>query len=812
MLRLAAMAVEETIIPAATLRSALSDLEHALTAQLNAHRQLGSEPEARVLLDPPAHLGRAPHDIRAFLPGSAIAAHARAKRLKHERPDNAHRRIERLLGALAPWALSARVTRTPCPVLTEFHELAERVGGVHAASTKDQRRIKNLQNGMRRFAQHAAAHGVLTVAELPTSAAAMIALLASWGLTATLRNQVMWNLRTVRRLLATDRTVPQLPAWEQVTQGDEQQRRIEDRLPDLARDLETWASLTAMKVGDRAVGNRSRTAHQALTAKSQYAYRASMRQWATALLELVDRGLINIPDPAQLNVESLWLMTAEGSAPRPLPGHAEALLAERRARRGRADNRATARVVRPLALAVIDLALDHGVLERAERDADGQWPKSAAQTAFRLWSITERVVLGTDGEEAPELLALRQIWTAHMPSMKDVLAKESVVKDHVRMLHMVSLPQVVCLILPWWTLHELPRLERDAIRLRALAGRPGASFASARRAREAHEAFIDGLNAYVALATFTAEPSRITNVTNARVGREVLIEAEWSPAGDLMTLIGVGSTFPGRDEGDIAEVTPKTGAVRPTWRWSPTIIDRVWFARYLRESWLPGLRAAGHVPDAESLGSAVAQGRFAWFANADRRSQRAGSVEGAFRDASSVAERFGEALLLGLRAIGRTDLPSSVERAPAEGFPYMFRPHAARLWWATYWFLRGEHGPSRLRPDGGLDEVTGWKVAMRATGDSMVTLEKHYVKLSAAVQELMRSPLTSSEHPNAYDHLMDRIWWIDAATDWQRVWRDPKTVLPDALRAVVQRDGAERVGGLSRSPRRGVSRGKHAAA
>lgn len=790
MLRTAASVLDDTVIPAATRRSALSDLEHTLAMQLNAHLQLGSEPEARVQLDPPAHQGREPVDIRAFLPGSTMAAHARAKRLKHERPDNARRRIERLLTALTPWALSARATATPCPVLTEFHTLADRVGDVGAATGKEQRRISHLQLGMRRFARIAAAHGVITVAELPTTTDAMIALLATWGLAPSLRNHMMWTLRTVRRLLADDILAPRLPAWQPVSIGDEQQRRIDERLPELARDVETWESLSSMKVGDRAAGNRSRTPHEALTAKTQYVYRAAMRQWASALLTLVDRGLLTIPDLPALNVESLWLTSAEGSAPRPLPGNAEALLAERRARRGRPANRADVRVVRPLALAVIDLALDHGLFERAARDADGQWPKSAAQMAFRLWSITERVALGTDGDEAAELLALRTIWMAHLPSLKDILTKESFVKDHVRMLQMVTLPQVVCLILPWWTLHELPRLEREAIRLRILAARPGASQASAVRAREAHAAFILGLNAYIALGTFTAEPSRITNVTNARTGREVLIEAEWSAEGELLQLLSIGTRFPGRDEGELAEVTPKTGSARPTWRWSRTIIDRYWFARYLQDSWLAGLRATGQVTDDQSLQSVVAEGRFAWLANADPRSARPAAVSGAFRDTSSVAERFGHALLLGLRAMGRTDLPTSVDTAAAEGFAYMFRPHAARLWWATYWFLRGEHGPSRPRPDGGVDEVTGWAVAMRATCDTMATLQKHYVKLSAAMQELMRSPLTSIEHPNAYDHLLDRTWWHDAPTDWKRVWRDPKTVLPDHLRALVQRDGS----------------------
>lgn len=790
MLRIAAFELDDTVIPAATRRSALSDLEHTLATQLNAHLQLGSEPEARVQLDPPAHFNREPLDIRAFLPGSAMAAYARAKRLKHERPDNARRRIERLLTALTPWALSARATATPCPVLTEFHTLADRVGEVGAATAKEQRRISHLQLGMRRFARIAASHGVISVAELPTTTDAMITLLATWGLAPSLRNHMMWTLRTIRRLLVDDILAPRLPAWQSVSIGDEQQQGIDERLPELARDVETWVSLSSMKVGDRAAGNRSRTAHEALTAKTQYVYRAAMRQWASALLTLVDRGLLTIPDLSALNVESLWLTTAEGSAPRPLPGNAEALLAERRARRGRPANRSEARVVRPLALAVIDLALDHSLFERAARDADGQWPKSAAQMAFRLWSITERVALGTDGDEAAELLALRTIWMAHLPSLKDILTKASFVKDHVRMLQMVTLPQVVCLILPWWTLHELPRLEREAIQLRIRASRPGAPQASAARAREAHEAFIAGLDAYIALATFVAEPSRITNVTNARTGKEVMIDAEWSHSGDLLSLHGIGTSFPGRAEGEIAEVTTKTGAPRPTWRWSPTIIDRQWFARYLSESWLPALRASGHVTHDETLQSVVTTGRFAWFANADPRSDRAQAVAGAFRATSSVAERFGHALLVGLRAMGRTDLPTSVETAAAEGFAYMFRPHAARLWWGTYWFMRGDHGPQRARPDGGVDAVTGWQVAMRATCDKRVTLEKHYVKLSAAMQELMRSSLTSIEHPNAYDHLLDRTWWHDAPTDWKRVWRDPKTVLPDHLRVLVQRDAA----------------------
>lgn len=311
MRRFAASVLDDTVIPEATRRSAHSDFDHTLATQLRAHLKLDSEPEARVQLDRPAYLSCEPTDIRPLLPGSAMAAHARAKRLKHERPDNARRRIERLLTALTPWALSARAAATPCPVLTEFHTLADRVADVSAATAKEQRRITNLQLGMRRFARIAAAHGAITVAGLPTTTDAMIALLGMWRLAPSLRNHTMWTFRAVRRLLADDSLAPRLPAWQPVSIGDNQQQHTEVRLPELARDLETWESLALMKVGDRAAGNRSRTAHEALDGKTRYAYRAAMRLWASALLTLVDRGLLLTRDLSELNIESLWLTRRE---------------------------------------------------------------------------------------------------------------------------------------------------------------------------------------------------------------------------------------------------------------------------------------------------------------------------------------------------------------------------------------------------------------------------------------------------------------------------------------------------------------------
>lgn len=791
----AATRIPNDHIATGTVRSALFDVEHALVAQLNAHATLDSEPEARARLRGVYPGAREPVDIRPFLAGTVTAAYERAKTARHERPDNARRRVERLLRALAPWALAApRRRHVSAPAaLTEFHTLADCLTPLVTEPGTAGRRARAVQLGLRRFARLAASRGVVSVAGLPDDAAMMRQTLDTWGLSSSQRNDTMWVLRSTRRLLPEDARAQSIPAFDEISDGTRQEQVMSARLPGLAADLRLWSDIATRKVGARTVGNRSRTPHEPLSAASQYAYRAGFRQWCDALLVLVDRGLLRVAQPLEtLDTESLWQLRVPVDAS-PRTQHSDtAAIAERQARKGVAPT--TQRPSeQPLLLAVIEGALTHGLWGNAARGADGAWPKSSAQLAFRLWAITERLALSTYGDEShPTLVALHAIWAVIMPTLKDTLLKGPTVKDHARILRLATLPQVVCCVLPWWTLVELPRLDAEAIRLERVAARPTASAAAQRRARDAREAFREALEAYVILATFVAEPSRIKNVMHARLGREVVIDAAWSADGALVQLHGIASAFPERDKADVDVVATKTGAARPTWQWSPSIIDRAWFARYLRESWLPTVHALGLADAASSLRDLLSSGRIAFLINPHPRGMSTGAVAGAFRDDSSVAQRFGTALLLGLRAMGRTDLPSTITTASAEGFAYAFRQHVSRLWWATYWFgIRREQGPARTLSDGSRSTVTGTHVAMRATCDTAATLEQHYVVVSPVMEEQMRAPLTSMEHPNAYDHLMDRTWWHDVATDWLKVWRDPKTVLPDHLRAVVLRSGTD---------------------
>ena len=280
---------------------------------------------------------------------------------------------------------------------------------------------------------------------------------------------------------------------------------------------------------------------------------------------------------------------------------------------------------------------------------------------------------------------------------------------------------------------------------------------------------------------------RLTNVSFARVGREIMIAAEWHDDGSMIKLKKIVSTFERHDGSDVRETETKTGTPRNEWPWMPGIISRRLARIYLTEFWVPAHVARGFVPVGTTLRDAVESGRFAWIVNEDSRDQGEAVVPGAFADASGVAAIFTDGLLDAIRAIGR-DIPEDRDECLTR-WPWVLGPHIIRTLWSTYWLgLRGVHGPQRV---GATFQESGVKIACRATNDTEATLRGYYVKVAPRMLNAQREPLGSFEHPGAFDAVMDEMWWL-TPTDWARLWRDPAFPVPDALRRRFER---HRVGG-----------------
>lgn len=778
---------------AGTIAGAISDLRAGLARQVDAHLQLESERDALALIDPddPATPGM---DVRDFLGGTADAAGLRSKQLGHEKASNAKRRVARLLDALrivslrAPHAPHAKALPAAWARLADLIATPAQEDGVKAV-----RQRRAVATAIRHLGQRASSRGVLSPWTLPAAYGDLTELLKLWGMGTPAH--VVWALRRAAEYVdMTPSELQALPRWDRVQPGAVSRERVRLAMPLFHEDIETWTEQATAAVTSRDITSRSQSAHEALRPQTIFRYTCQAYQWANGLLDLHARGALGTHiRPAVLTCETIWTtaLPHEGGAHR----HASQSdrIAARRQREGVAnDTAATVAPMRPLAVVVAELAVDAGnIWPGAARPLPSVLPPSIGQMLFALFAIAERVAVVTHGDNTDAVRSLRSCWTSEMRVLRDGLKRGAGSrKDPGQLLDLITLPQLVCVGLPAYTLIQLPAMrERAALAMKAAAS-PTASAAAQRHAVRVTRDYHVALQRWLVLATFTAEPMRRANVSFARLGREIMIDAEWHADGSMIKLKRIVSTFERHNGSDIRETETKTGAARDEWPWMPGIISRKWVRIYLTEFWLPALVARGLVPKGMTLRDAVAMGRFAWIVNEDARDQGEAVVPGAFADASGVAAIFTDGLLDAIRAVGR-DIPADRDACLAR-WPWVLGPHIIRTLWSTYWLgLRGVHGPRR---EGATHQESGVNIACRATNDTEATLRGYYVKVAPRMLNAQREPLGSFEHPGAFDAVMDAMWWL-APVDWSRVWREPAFPLPDALRRRFQRQGTGAVAG-----------------
>jgi hypothetical protein len=792
-------------LAAATIQGALSDLKSALAWQLDRHLALQSEGEARYLLDPPIGAAHVPFDVRALLSGSAAAATARARANGMRRPGNARSRVQRLLEALSDGATTSPVPIPITMIPAAWQEVVDFLlsfGEDHV----DQAKLRSVATAIRNLARVATAHGVLDPRRLPSDYHALVAILRTWGRVRIAHD--VWALRSASAAIrASLMGHGPLPEWSAADAIEAQRCELNTAMPAFAADLDDWCALAEKKVGDRNSASRTESAHEPLRRATRTRYVAQARQWATGFLALYGRSALpETLDPPSLHTAAVWLARVAVGGSHTATAEMDARIRARQERLGkRGIVSSTQARERPLAVVVAEMAVDAGdIWPRAKRVA-GDLPPSVTQMLFALFSIAERLAIATWGDSSGEVATLRAAWSPELKQLKQQLARATGHRKHPdKLLRVVTLPQLVCGILPWRTLVDLPRRKRAADASGIAAASPNASAAARRDAAQDRAAYHDAQQRWAVQATFTVEPMRKGNVVHARVGKEIVLDAVWASDGALVSLKSVSSHFPERQEEAAEVLGTKTGQERELWRWSPAIVALDWAAEYLREVWWPTVIA--HCPALAgcSLREVVELGEFAWLINPDPRSDRAGEVAGAYL-ADGVADLFGEALLEGLHVLGRQGFPSTLDEARRQ-HPWLFGPHIIRTMWATYWFgLRGENGPVRKRRDGGVDRESGTVIARRATCDTDQTLQKHYVKLRAAMIELSRSDPHSFDHPRAFDTEMDLTWWLDGSIDWRSRWRDPRFPLLDTLRRAFVEENRRDKGGATRRTRRRLS-------
>jgi hypothetical protein len=812
---LAASGGSSTMV-AGTIAGAISDLRAGLARQVDAHLQLHSERDALALIDPENPTTPA-MNIRDFLGGTADAAGLRSKELGHEKASNAKRRVARLLDALGVLPIRAPNARHSHALPAAWSRLADLVSTTAPEDgEKAVRQRRAVATAIRHLGLRASSRGVLSPWALPDAYGALTALLKTWG--TTNRAHVVWALRRAAEYVdAMQADLQPLPRWERTQPGQLSRERVRTAMPLFHEDIETWAEQATASVTARSVTSRSQSAHEALRPDTIYRYTCQAFQWANGLLDLLERDALGFAiDPATLTCENIWTtaMPHAGGAQR----HASQSdrIAERRRREGvQCDASANLAPIRPLAVVVAELAVDAtDIWPGAVRPLPSVLPASISQMLFALFSMAERVAVVTHGDNTDGVRALRASWTTEMRVLRDGLKRGAGSrKEPGTLLDLITLPQLVCVGLPWFTLLQLPALRERAAKAMKVSESPTVSAAAQRAAIQATRDYHSVLQRWLVLATFTAEPMRRANVSFARLGREIMIDAEWHADGSMIKLKKIASTFERHNKSDVRETETKTGAARDEWPWMPGIIARKWVRIYLKEFWLPALVVRGLVPVGTTLRDAVEAGRFAWIVNEDARAQGEVVVPGAFADASGVAAIFTDGLLDAIRAIGR-DIPADRDACLAR-WPWVLGPHIIRTLWATYWFgLRGAHGPQRPRRDGTPHQESGIDIACRATNDSEATLRGYYVKVAPRMLNAQREPLMSFEHPGAFDAVMDEMWWL-TPVDWSRVWRAPASPVPDALRRRYERHRAggtpagagvrRRVRGRRTSPQRATA-------
>lgn len=792
-----------------TVRSALSDLTtglvHAAMATLPADER--SVARARHALE---H-GAFATDVRSLL--EAVPDTVAALRTTADSRRNTRARVTRLLRAFvsgmtdrSPVQIRAAALSPPWQaVIDALHDHAPRVDG-------------SIVNGIMHLAQAADAAG-MAPAQLPMDPSESATLLRALIRVDATRYAVRSALGRLARL-----SVPGIPVWPVPTAQRAARRLSGTPAEHLALADAAVPALAALVRRFTALRLANKLAMRPATAVG---IEAALHRMITFAVGATKAGLVPTSLAQTRRVWDWWTtplpLSLDDVPTHVAPGVHDHLFGG--AVMTSADGM-------PAVVAVQVWAARCGLMPKATGTA---LPRSVLVDAHAVWRAAQHVATAHAvgkrwGPDVEALMAQAQAAHAGAVTLLEAhLGPELTVKDKRAALQMATLPMVLGLYLPYWTLVELPRrlAHLEAVQQR-LATVNAASRAATRWApgehpeeQSARHALDDGLETWFVLAVIVADPLRIKNLWAGRLGiarGEYRVHAEFTDAGALRRLRRISSHF-GGDRWAVSQghdlASLKTSAFGERhWDWAAVAVCPAWTQQYLERVWLPRLRQHGLITADTSLHAALQTGHYPLFV-ADPAAQRAlrtpAPMPGGYATDHALRRRFRGAMLTVLRAIDARGLGLVDEAIPADDeaaaqrWPWLLAPHIARLWWASHMLGVLELGGTSLQRT----DDTGSKVlidpvhfAQRATTDRPKTLRESYDAASDYLRQLCLRTVRDWRHPlSMQDEVVNLLCAPDTRLNWAALWdtwaretqAGAREMLPPALLRAwsLRRDGAD---------------------
>jgi hypothetical protein len=452
----------------------------------------------------------------------------------------------------------------------------------------------------------------------------------------------------------------------------------------------------------------------------------------------------------------------------------------------------------PLLHAITRYLLDVAPIRQIVRAEQEFVPPGVRGDLERVWLLVRAVVRDEMVKQQPERWAAADLqyreWLKAVRALHEAAGKPTA-RDIGRLLNHVTLPQLVVLGLPWFTLVQLPALASAVKQARTPADRA-----------EAITTYRTALFRWAALAVPASVPLRLDQFQFGRVGtgadREFELQATFRPDGALDRVLRVRTRVGGRlhhfpDNKDAA--LKQRLAPMAEWVCRPSILDLDRFAEYLREVWWPRAVARG-LDRGRTMAQAFQDGDLALFLS-DRNGSRINRWGGYGGNGSDIADACGEALLSVMReALGRA-VPGTKDEALKAGWGYLLTEHPLRHLYATYWFgLQETHAVVR-RVDQDTHIVrSGAQIAREATRDGDKTLKGTYARVTATMKAHLDRPTSSWEHPLIFSRLMDAAEDPNNVVSWSEAWsalldrcRAGGDALPDPIRIIWEARATTRV-------------------
>ncbi|AHG89843.1 hypothetical protein J421_2306 [Gemmatirosa kalamazoonensis] len=318
-------------------------------------------------------------------------------------------------------------------------------------------------------------------------------------------------------------------------------------------------------------------------------------------------------------------------------------------------------------------------------------------------------------------------------------------------------PQLVCLGLPYLRRRAL-HLEAQVQERRARLGH-----LESRESQKLVDDFHNAVRDYVTTAVLADDSLRVKNYSGAIAGEHVVVTPIRDARGRWVGVSEIRTRFSGLDEHEVSLKVDTRGTTpnERERRLSPGIVDHRLFHVFWTEGRARALVRAGVLPDVQAFDPAD-DGYAVWVTPRPSERQRTAAGWRGHMSTDSLSEIFGRSLHAIVRDVLRMNVPDYDDPALTEEYRAIFSAHYVRLLVGNYF--------------GGV--LGDWTTACVRTNDSEATLRKHYVHISAAMNERMhrRGP----ENPRWFNSVIARMLELRDGDDWDAFWDAFDPDRPDA--------------------------------